>query len=199
MDATAIASLLRRYPVTLLQQSGNYRTCPARLSFPSLFEKTQFEDGEPKFSCVLLFPRGADLKVLYEAAKQKAVEEWGSKALSMNVHMPFRDQGDKALAGYEKGAVFLTANTKQRPGVVGPNARPIEDQEQIYPGCWVLATIRPFAYDRKAKKGVSFGLQNVMKLADDEPFAGGARADEEFSDITGDMSGDNAFGLPDLG
>ena len=195
LDKTRLAALMKKYPITLLN-SGNWRTCPVRLSFPSLFEKTSFEGSEPKYSAVLLFPLGVSVAPLMQAAQKTAFEEWGEKSKKMTLHNPFRDQGMKQLAGYVKGAPFITVSTKQKPGVVGPDMKPIMDPEEIYAGCWVLATIRPFSFDATAKKGVSFGLQNILKIADDEPFSGGPPPEDEFGDVTAEQSGEDAFGLP---
>ncbi len=192
MDANQLARLMARYPCKELQ-TGNIRTCPVRLSFPSLFEKRSFEGSEPKYSTVLLFPKGADLTLLREAAKHTAVEQFGNKAAGMNLHNPFRDQGEKSLAGYEQGGVFMTVSSKNRPGIVGPDGKPIYDEEDVYAGCWALVTIRPFGFDAKVKKGVSFGLQNVQKIADDDPFIGGASAEEEFEPVDASLTGEDAF------
>lgn len=197
MEKTKLALLMKQYPVAKLA-TGNIRTCPVRLSFPSLFEKTSFEGSEPKYSTVLLFPKGADLSILKTEAGTlvKANSKGGA------VHNPFRNQGEKQLAGYEDGAIFMTVSTTQRPGVLGIDGKPVLDQEDVYPGVWALVTIRPFWFDAKVKKGVSFGLQNVRLIANDEPFSGGAPADEEFADIDNSMSGENAFadaGTEDFG
>lgn len=182
----AIANMLKRWPCRELQ-TGNILTCPVRLSFPTLFKPKAVEDGqEPKYSVSLLFPKGADISLLREAAKHCAVGKFGAKAGSMNLHSPFRDQADKQFEGYEPGCVYFNATSKQRPGVKLRDARTDATEDDIYPGCWALVTVRPFAFESKAKKGVSFGLQNVMKLAEGERFGGGgARAEEEFEAIEG--------------
>jgi len=192
MDQARLSALLKRFPCKELE-NGNIRTCPARLSFPALFEKRGIEGSEPKYSAVLLFPKGADLTVLHEAAKHTAIEAFGAKAGSMGLHMPFRDQGIKALAGYEAGAYFITASTKQRPGVVGADLSPITDPEDAPAGYWVIATVRPFSYDAKMKKGVSYGLQNIQVIAADEPFAGGSRPTDDFEPLDASMTGEDAF------
>lgn len=192
-----LEKFMKRYPCVQLA-TGNIRTCPVRLSFPSLFSKTSFEGSEPKYSTVLLFPRGADMTVLYDAAKKTAADAFAGK--SGGLHNPFRDQGEKGhVGGYEKGAIFMTVSSKQRPGIVGPDGKPLVDEEDVYAGCWALVTVRPFSFDAKVKKGVSFGLQNVQKIADDEPFAGGASAEEEFEAIDTSLTGEDAFAAAGAG
>jgi len=43
----------------------------------------------------------------------------------------------------------------------------------IVSGAWYFFVLRPFVFDAGLKKGVSFGLQGVMKIADDRAFGGG--------------------------
>ena len=44
---------------------------------------------------------------------------------------------------------------------------------------WVMATLRAFAFDAKMKKGVSFGLQSIMKIADDVELGGGGSGPDQ--------------------
>lgn len=180
-----LAELMKRFTCKELK-TGNLRTCPARLSYPNIWEKAAGEDGfQAKFGATLLFPVGADLTLLKEAAKHTAVEKFGAKAGSMSLKSPFRDQGEKAdKLGYTKGGVFFRANSDIQPGVLGPDGRPLAKQSDLYAGCWVVATVRPFAYDAKGNKGISFGLQNIAKIADDESFGGTpANPNDEFGDV----------------
>lgn len=190
MDAKAIKALLERFPAKPLA-TGGIRTCPVRLSYPQLFKPQTMtqDDGSTtsKYSAVLLFPKGADLALLHKAAAEAAKERFGAR----KVNMPFRDQGERVLDdgtmpnGYVDGATMLNvnANTEYKPGVVlrdGSLASPSD----IYPGVWALVSLNVYAYDNPKRKGVSFGLRNVMKLMDDERLAGGsASADKDFEPV----------------
>ena len=75
------------------------------------------------------------------------------------------------------------------------NADVIDDSE-VYPGRWARATIQPFYYDTDGNRGISFGLENVQLLRNDEPIGGGSRAKptDEFAPVdTGDSSGAGLF------
>lgn len=197
MDKSHLAKLLKAYPCREMS-TGNIRTCPVRLSYPHLFKPGKpIEEGqEPKHSAALLFPLGADITLLREAAKHVAVEAFGAKAASLRLSMPFRDQAEKAPAdgepnGYVPGAVFFNVSSKQRPGIVGPDGAPVTDESRVYPGVWALVTLRPFAYDRGVKKGVSFGLQNVQIIADGDRIGGGRpSAESEFEALDGSIGVD---------
>jgi hypothetical protein len=183
MDASQISKLLAKFPVKELS-TGNIRTCPARLSYPNIFEKSKASDDgfKSSYGATLLFPKGADLSILRDAAKKAAIDEFGSKATGLK--LPFRDQGEKeGKAGYVAGAFFFRANSEMQPGILGPDGRPLTDPTKLYAGCWCLATVRPFAYSNR-QKGVAFGLQNIAKIADDDCFGGmPAAAADEFADV----------------
>lgn len=175
MDQTAVKSLLARFPCVKIESTGNIKTCPVRLSFPNIFKpgKAMEEGKEPKFGATLLFPRGADISLLRKAAEATAAEKFGADWKSRRLTFPFRDQGEKQFAGYEPGCVFLNATSTKRPGVVNRDGTLLTDADALYAGVWALVTLRPFAYDNKLKKGVSFGLQNVQKLCEGERLSGG--------------------------
>lgn len=171
--------------------SDPLKTPLARLSYPNLFEARGFDGGEKKFSCTLIFDEEAqktpEFKALKAAAKQAAIDEWGADKIPANLRTPFRDGAEKDGEGYGPGKIFISVSTKQRPGIVStmrdPETKkrmPIEDESEIYAGCYVLASIRPFAYEVKGNKGISFGLNNLMKVKDGEMLGNRTRAEDDF-------------------
>jgi len=194
MDPSWVADHWTKLPFVILPD-GNIRGGPSRLSFPWLFTKQPaIEEGnEPKHAASFLFPAGADLSLPKREAGATAVAKWanagqpGGPALTT----PFKDQGDKSYEGYVAGSTFITCTSEQRPILVDVRGAPIIDPEKFYPGCWVLPIIRPFAYDRKVKKGVSFGLQGCIWIADDRRLGGGGvdvNAAVAGINITGDVN-----------
>ena len=155
-----------------------------RVSFPAVFKpKRQKGDAtsEPKYGLTMLFPKGADLSKLKRAAEEAVKEKWGDKP-PKNLRSPFRDQGEKEYEGYVEGAVFVSASSKQKPGLVDRQRQDIIDETEFYPGCYARATLRAFAYDNNGNKGVAFGLNNVQKLRDGDPLGGRTRAQDDFAD-----------------
>ena len=176
----------------------------ARLSFPSLFKATKPKgapaEQEPKYGCTLLFEEGEDLTALKRAAAQAIKDKWGDEK-PKDLRLPFRDQGEKDYDGYEDGAIFITASSKQRPGVVDGKLNRIEDEEDIYPGCFVRASVRAFAYGGKGtgfKPGVSFGLQNIQKVKDGEQLGGRMKPEDEFEKVESESGGDDLDDLLDM-
>lgn len=178
---------------------ANVLTPKFRVSFPYVFRpsKPMQAGAEPKYSITMLFPKGADLSALKKAAVEACEEKWGADKTKWpkNLRNPFRDQGEKEFEGYEAGATFITATSKQKPGLVDANVQDIIEEKDFYPGCFARASVRAFAYDQAGNRGVAFGLQNVQKLADGDPLGGRSRPSDDFEPVAGEggaVTGDNA-------
>ncbi len=112
-----------------------------------------------------------------------------------NFKKPMRDGVEKEhLDGYGAGKKFAAMTTTRKPGVVDRNKKPITDQEQFYAGCYARALVHAYPYaHKKGGKGVSFGLINVQKVRDGEPFGASRIAPEDsFEDDLGPEE-DNAI------
>lgn len=192
------------------QTAKNPITPIVRLSYPSLFRARGFNGGEPKFSCSLIFDEQAqkspEFKKLKQEAGRIAKEKWGDK-LPVNMRSPFRDGAERDNEGYGPGVVFMNVSSKQRPGIVGTVAdpetgkpMPIEDESELYAGCYVRAELRAYAYDTAGNKGVAFGLQNIQKVKDGDMLGNRTRAEDVFAaaeahegGVTGDAEEDELF------
>ena len=97
---------------------------------------------------------------------------------------------EEPLPEYE-GMYYLTAKSNRKPQVVDLDRDDIFDDEEVYPGCYVRATIVFFPYSNEGK-GVGVLLNNVQKLEDGERLGGGAAsaaddfADDDDEDIEND-------------
>ena len=169
--------------------ADNVITPEFRVSFPFVFrpQKAMEAGKDPKYAVTMLFPKGTDLSKLKAAANAVVAEKWGADKTKWpkGMRTPFRDQGEKEFSGYEAGAIFVTATSKQRPGVVDAQVQDIIDESQFYAGCYARATIRAFAYDQAGNRGVAFGLQNIQKLRDGEPLGGRSRPQDDFEPLPG--------------
>ena len=173
----------------------NILTPEFRASFVHVFTPQKaMEAGKPdKYSITMLFAPGADLSALKKAATDALQEKFGARltdpvkgpALKARLRSPFRDQGEKAYDGYVPGAIFVTATSKNQPGVVDQNLQDIVDPSQFYSGAYARATLRAFAYEQAGNVGVSFGLQNIQKLRDGESLSGRMKAQDEFEPVKG--------------
>lgn len=170
-----------------------------RVSFAHVFkpQPAMDEGKDPKFGITMLFAPDADLSKLKAAASAAAKAKWGDN-IPANMRSPFRDQGEKNLEGYVPGAIFINATSKQRPGLVDAGVNDIIDETEFYSGCYARATVNAFAYEARnpagavVNRGVAFGLNNVQKLRDGEPFSGRTKASEDFEAVDGGGEGEVA-------
>ena len=166
-------------------------TPPFRMSFANLFKpKSNFDNQEPKYSCDMLFSKKEDLTALKKAAAIVKRAKWGDKT-PKNFRNPFKDGDEKELEDY-KGKVFITAQSKMKPGIIDKNKEEILDQSEVYSGMWARATVVPYAYEVKGNAGIGFGLRNIMKIKDDEAFSGRSNPLDDFADVEVDDSDDDA-------
>lgn len=167
-----------------------------RISFPSLFQPKLNElSGKMEYSCVALFPKGADLTELKNAASAAAVEKWGADKIPAGLKSPFRNQGEKDYGGYVADAVFMTLKSGNKPGIVDANVKAIIDPSKVYAGVWAIAHVNAYAYDNKGNRGVAFGLEHLQIVKDDEPLDGRVKVDAAFKPIAGAGTG-AAAGAP---
>lgn len=173
-----------------------------RLSFPVVFQPRLNDlNGKMEFSVVALFPKGADLTEMKAAAQAAVTEKWGSDPAKWPNPMksPFRDQGEGGRAdkysGYEAGATFVTLKSQNRPGVVDVNVKAIIDPSKVYAGAWAIAHVNAYAYDQKGNRGVSFGLEHLQIVKDDEALDGRTKVEGAFKPIAGAGTG-AAAGAP---
>jgi hypothetical protein len=182
------------------QKTFRVITPPGRLSFPSLFKKNNFGDGDPRYEATLLFPKETDLSGLKHAIKGAVIAQWGpdKSKWPKNLKMPLRDGDEKSDRDGYPGNFYFTARTVQKPGVVDQKRNPIEEESgEVYGGCWVRAAVNVKAFVYRGKggqgapinQGVSIYLGNVQKVRDDTPFGAMNRAPEDDFDDLADEAG----------
>lgn len=139
-------------------------------------------DGPKKYSSALLFPKNdkankeALLNAINEAKEKGKGAKWGG-VIPKNLDIGIRDGNDKlmpdgetVLEGYEDMKyINAKANEGYQPPIVNRRAVPITDQSEVYSGCYCNVFVDVFPYSSAGKKGVSFGLVGIQKIADGEP------------------------------
>lgn len=172
-------------------------TGPVRLSYPRLFEPASRDDGDKKYSVLLLIPK-TDKKTL--RAIKKAQEE----ALEIGKNTKFNGKipkglkytlhdGDDSDDPDQHGFMTMSVSSSESypPGLVDRRGNKLLDRSEIYPGVWAVVSITAFAYNSNGNRGITFGLNHVMKWKDDESFTGSSRAEDDFADlIDGDFDDD---------
>lgn len=152
-----------------------------RVSFPQVFEPKAFGGGDPKYSVVMLFDKKADLSKMKALVKKVALAKWPN-GLPSNFVSPFKNGNEKEYEGYAD-KVYITASSLYEPGVLDEHKQPIINAKEFYAGCYAIASVNAFAYDKLGKRGVSFGLQNLMKVNDGESLGGGSSPEKDFESV----------------
>lgn len=172
-----------------------------RVSFESVYQPTAMEEGQKKkFKLTLLIPKKptdpqqiALLKQLYKTANDVCREKFGcdlknGKYKNKPIKSPFRCGSEKShLAGYDDSVYAVSFSGQIKPSVV--NQRKIiipEGSSEFYNGCWAHVTYNAFPYDT-VSVGVSFGLFNVQKIKDGDPFGAIATDPNQEFDVVGDL------------
>ena len=183
-----------------------------RVSFPAIFEPRAAQPGDKaKYGVTMLFrvtetaeskrlgEKVVDIAPLKDAVRLVAEQKFGTDRTKWpKLKLPFRstaqeeDAAKKNQPGYDTGVIFAMAScpgTNARPGIVyshaGPDGRPapLTIPSDFYGGCYARATINPYYWEYMGKQGISFGLQNVQKLRDGEPFGSRAAAENDFDAV----------------
>lgn len=180
----------------------------ATANFPYLYVARMPNNAKPgqkaRFSVDLLFPPlekmspadQARYKAIHAACVKAAVDKWGEEKVGKwmkdgKLKLPFKTDIASRDLDEERFGSYIQPWTQNQPGVVSNKAYPkghekagkpipIVDPKDIYSGCQIRASLRPWVYDTDGNRGVSLGLQNVQKVADGERMDGRVAAEDEF-------------------
>lgn len=178
-------------------------TPEVRLSFPALFAPKPRAVGSTvmTFQAVLLLPPGIDRKPFNTAMAAAMTAKWGKVQKLPPEKLPIRDCATKDIEGYEEGWHFINTHSRQQPGLVDQRNVVITDPNRIYAGCWVRAYINAFAWSHaQGGKGISFGLNALQFVRDDDRLDGRRRADEVFTplEVLDDGEGEDGTRIADI-
>lgn len=168
-------------------------TGPVRLSYVNIMRpKARANDdgspGEPVYSCQLVISK-SDTKTL-DALRtaQKAALAQGVASGKFPGGAPkawkntLRDGDVEGETPELEGAYFMNVQSKSKPGVVDRRVQPILDETEVYSGMWARVDLNAFAYSVNGNKGVSFGLNHVQKIRDDDRLDGATKAEDVFDE-----------------
>ena len=158
-------------------------TGKVRASYANVF-KPRLNDlnGEEEYSLVLLIPKTdrPTVTAIGRAVEAAIAQKWAGKP-PPGLRTPLRD-GDAERPGQEgyAGCYFVTAKSKQRPGVVDRALQPVLDPMEFVSGDYCRVSLNAYAYDQKGNRGVAFGLNNLQVLERGEPLTSRARPEDDF-------------------
>lgn len=171
-----------------MEVSTKVVTGKVRFCYANVFEPTSMNEGDtPKYNVCILISKD-DKKTLekinkaIEAAKQQGKAKIADKSgkIPSTLKTPLRD-GDEERGDDPafENCFFINANSTRKPSIVDRNLSPIMDRDEFYSGCYGRASINFYAYNVNSK-GIAAGLNNLQKLEDGEPLAGGSTAEDDF-------------------
>lgn len=179
-------------------------TCKVRFSYLNAFEPKETPSGDMKYSASILVPKEdekgvAEVKAAINQAVQKGID--GNKfsvaqTKSPKFKNPLRDGDAEFEAGDRgpeyKGHYFLNSSSKNKPGIVGPDAKPLFDPDEFFSGCYGRADINFFPFKAAGNIGIGVGLNNLMKLHEGERLDGRQKAEDAFANFAqaGDVEGE---------
>lgn len=177
-----------------------YKTAIGKVSYPkTLFNPKRNEySGKEEYSVDLIFPKSKDpakdpLNVVRNAIEEAIKAQWPTKRPPM-LHIPIKDgDGLKPKAGtpYDEvyhGSYFITLKNTRRPQLVDAKLQRIEDEADIYGGCYGRASFTVYTYEKKGNKGVSLSLVNFQKTSDGEAISGTRSFAEDDFEVLSDES-----------
>lgn len=181
-------------------------TGKVRFSYCNLFSPRAPQEGaEPKYSVTLLIPKSdkATLKKIQaaiDAAKALYLSRNNGKKLPTNLKTTLHDGDGERPNGGEfgeecKGCYVITVSSKNAPVIVHADKTPLTDERELYSGCYGRAIINFYVYDNSGNKGITAGLNGIMKLYDGEPLGGSVVTDDDWDD---DWNDDEAEGFDSL-
>lgn len=164
-------------------------TGKVRFSYLHVFEPTAVSEGqEKKYSVSLIIPKSdkttlEKLENAINAAKEQGKSKWGGK-IPAKLKLPLRD-GDEERPDDEAYAnsYFLNANCKTKPGLVDKDRNPILNADELYSGCYGLASVTFYPFDTNGNRGIACGLNHLMKTHDGEALSGRTSAEADFADV----------------
>lgn len=180
--------------------STKVTTGKVRFCYAKVFEAVAMNEGEePKYSVCIIIPKDDEVTLAKIDKAVKAAIEFGKSKLTDrngkipgNLKTPLRDGDiDRADDPAFENAYFLNASTSRKPAIVNRALDPIMDRDEFYSGCYGRASINFYAYNSNGNKGIAAGLNNLQKLSDGEPLAGGSTPEDDFG-------GSNAYDDDDM-
>ena len=152
-----------------------------RLSFPSIFKRSEFNGQEGKFESTFLINKEQHL--IKEIEAKIALIQKDNKARVSPDKICFKDGDFVDYDGYE-GHMSIKAGANRRPTVIDRDKTPlVEDDGKPYAGCYVNAVLELWYQDNSYGKRVNCNLLGIQFSKDGDSFgAGDTDVTDDFDD-----------------
>jgi hypothetical protein len=148
--------------------------------------KGESDPEKARYQVTIVLPKKDKWWKQVAAEITKAAEGKFNGSVPAKLKRPVKDGDESGYPEFE-GCYTLQASSTQKPDVVNKDMTPIDPfkaHEILYSGAWYRVSIRAYAWEHKTGgKGVSFSLDNVMKIRDDTPLSGKGTAAGDFAEF----------------
>lgn len=158
-----------------------------RLSFPSIFNKSEFNGQVGKFEATFLMNKESQAKMITDVQAQIALIQKDNKAKVSPDKLCLKDGEFVDYDGYA-GCMSIKAGSNRRPTVLGRDKAPVVEEDNIvYAGCYVNAVIELWFQDNSYGKRVNCNLLGIQFAKDGDTFgAGDTDVSDDFDTIDND-------------
>tara|TARA_R110001599_G_scaffold218128_2_gene416405 strand:+ start:99 stop:614 length:516 start_codon:yes stop_codon:yes gene_type:complete len=158
-----------------------------RLSFPSIFNKSEFNGQVGKFEATFLMNKESQAKMIADVESQIALIQKDNKAKVSPDKICLKDGEFVDYDGYA-GCMSIKAGSNRRPTVLGRDKAPVVEEDNIvYAGCYVNAVIELWFQDNSYGKRVNCNLLGIQFAKDGDTFgAGDTDVSDDFDTIDND-------------
>lgn len=165
----------------LNEDTGEIMSPKVRLVWPNFLvakPNKKIPGSKPKFGCVALIPKAADIEAIKTECARAAEEKHGKKWKEVKLRKCLVKTADEfpnlaELAEEYPHALKPSANEDFPPFVFGPDGKPFKGaSSEIYGGRWAIIAGGAWGYDT-GSSGVGWNLNRVQLLDHDEPIGGG--------------------------
>ena len=173
----------------------------ARMNFARVFKPEAIDEkSNPKYSIVLTFPKSN--KELYKTIQaainectEKAKAQYGGVLPKKFSIVEIQDGADWDEKYNLEDQWVLKASSSFKPEVVKKakvmgkvQLVPITDEEEFYSGCYGYASVSFYKYDTDRSKGITCGLNSLLKSRDgDKLGSGSGSAETDFAGVLDDV------------
>ena len=157
--------------------------------FKAVLPKTAKEGDTPKFGMTLLIPKtDTDTLKKIKSAQEAAIAlKWPNKRppkidLTLHDGDEPRPSTGEAFGDECKGHMVMTCNSKFKPKIIDRDSNEIIDPSAAGSGDYYKVSINAYGYESNGKRGVSFGLNNILFWDKGDSLGGAGRAEDDFAD-----------------
>jgi len=168
-----------------------FKLSNVRLSFPSLFKRSEFNGQEGKFEATFLVNKESQAKLIAEIEAKIALIQKDNKANISPDKICLKDGDYVDYDGYA-GHMSIKAGANRRPTVIDRDKTPlVEDDGKPYAGCYVNAVLELWFQDNNFGRRINCNLLGVQFSKDGDSFGAG---DTDVSDDFDAFEDDDMLG-----